>query len=332
MKLGQDRSNSEQGKRLKPGKKLPGILIPFVSTGLLALALWILYHEVESFHVHEIARYFNEVSLGRLALAVMASMVSYLALTGYDNLALKHIGHPLGYGRTTFASYVGYAFSNTIGFSYISGGFIRYRFYSEWGLSATEIAKVVVFTILSSFTGFFTVAGICFLARPERIPSSVHLPHYLIRPIGIFFVLLITAYAVMVFALKMPLKLGKHRLHLPSGTLFPVQLLVAVTDWVSAAMTLYFLLPPVVTLPLPSFISIFMTAQFVGIASFVPGGLGVFEVIVLLLLPAGTTHPQIIGSLVSFRVIYYLAHLAIGASMLGIHELLQFVKKHGRAN
>jgi uncharacterized membrane protein YbhN (UPF0104 family) len=160
----------------------------------------------------------------------------------------------------------------------------------------------------------------------------VHLPHYLIRPIGIFFVLLITAYAVMVFALKMPLKLGKHRLHLPSGTLFPVQLLVAVTDWVSAAMTLYFLLPPVVTLPLPSFISIFMTAQFVGIASFVPGGLGVFEVIVLLLLPAGTTHPQIIGSLVSFRVIYYLAHLAIGASMLGIHELLQFVKKHGRAN
>jgi phosphatidylglycerol lysyltransferase len=76
-----------------------------------------------------------------------------LALTGYDNLALKHIRHPLGYGRTAFASYIGYAFSNTIGFSYISGGFIRYRFYSAWGLSAAEIARVVVFTIFSSFTG-----------------------------------------------------------------------------------------------------------------------------------------------------------------------------------
>ena len=332
MKSGQNQSNPKQEKRSTQGNKLPGIMIPIVSTGLFALALWILYHEVKSYHIHEIVRYFHEVSLGRLFLAAMASMISYLALTGYDNLALKHIGHPLGFGRTTFASYVGYAFSNTVGFSYISGGFIRYRFYSKWGLSAAEIAKVVVFTILSSFTGFFTVAGICFLARPEEVPSSVNLPHHLIRPIGIVLILLVATYAVMVFTVKKPLKLGKHRLRLPSGTLFPVQLLVAVIDWVFASMTLYFLLPPIVTIPLPSFISIFMTAQLIGIASFVPGGLGVFEVIVLLLLPAGTTHPQIIGSLVSFRIIYYLGHLAVGASLLGIHELLQLVKKHERGN
>jgi uncharacterized membrane protein YbhN (UPF0104 family) len=153
MKSIQNQSNSEQEKRSYLGKKLPGIVIPIVSTGLFLIAVWILYHEVKSFHIYEIARYFHEISLGRLSLAVMASIVSYLALTGYDNLALKHIRHTLGYGRTAFASYIGYAFSNTIGFSYISGGFIRYRFYSAWGLSAAEIARVVVFTIFSSFTG-----------------------------------------------------------------------------------------------------------------------------------------------------------------------------------
>ena len=327
MKSIQNQSNSEQEKRSYLGKKLPGIVIPIVSTGLFLIAVWILYHEVKSFHIYEIARYFHEISLGRLSLAVMASIVSYLALTGYDNLALKHIRHTLGYGRTAFASYIGYAFSNTIGFSYISGGFIRYRFYSAWGLSAAEIAKVVVFTIFSSFTGFFTVAGVCFLVKPETLPSSVHLSSYVVRPVGIFFILLVATYAVMVVVTKKPLKLGRHRLRLPSGTLFPVQLLVAVIDWVFASMTLYFLLPPVITIPLPSFISIFMTAQFVGLVSFVPGGLGVFEVIMLLLLPAGATHPQIIGSLVTFRIIYYLAHLAIGASMLGVHELLQLGKK-----
>jgi uncharacterized membrane protein YbhN (UPF0104 family) len=327
MKSVRNQSNSEQEKRSYLRKKLPGIVIPIVSTGLFLIAVWILYHEVKSFQIYEIARYFHEISLGRLSLAVMASIVSYLALTGYDNLALKHISHTLGYGRTAFASYIGYAFSNTIGFSYISGGFIRYRFYSAWGLSAAEIAKVVVFTIFSSFTGFFTVAGVCFLVKPETLPSSVHLSSYVVRPVGIFFILLVATYAVMVVVTKKPLKLGRHRLRLPSRTLFPVQLLVAVIDWVFASMTLYFLLPPVITIPLPSFISIFMTAQFVGLVSFVPGGLGVFEVIMLLLLPAGATHPQIIGSLVTFRIIYYLAHLAIGASMLGVHELLQLGKK-----
>jgi uncharacterized membrane protein YbhN (UPF0104 family) len=69
------------------------------------------------------------------------------------------------------------------------------------------------------------------------------------------------------------------------------------------------------------------TPDDVGLVSFVPGGLGVFEVVMLLLLPTELTHPQIIGSLVSFRVIYYLIHLAIVAAILGTHELLQLGKR-----
>ena len=114
---------------------------------------------------------------------------------------------------------------------------------------------------------------------------------------------------------------------LPSKTLFPLQVLVAALDWIFAAMTLYFLLPPIIKISFSGFISIFMTAQFVGLVSFVPGGLGVFEVVMLLLLPTELTHPQIIGALVSFRVIYYLIHLAIGAAILGTHELLQLGKR-----
>jgi uncharacterized membrane protein YbhN (UPF0104 family) len=314
-------------RRRNRRKRVRGIVIPVVSSGLFLLALWILYHEVKNIQVHEMARYFREFSLGRLTLALAASAVSYFALTGYDNLALRHIGHPLGYGRTTFVSYIGYAFSNTIGFSYLSGGFIRYRFYSAWGLSAAEIAKVVAFTIISSFTGFSIVAGICFLVKPESMPSASHLPSHLLSAVGFFFTFLVAAYTAMVFLTGKPLKLGKHFLRLPARTIFPKQILLGVLDWSFAALTLYFLLPPTITIPLLGFISIFMTAQFVGIASFIPGGLGVFEVIVLLLLPSGAVHPQILGSLVMFRVIYYLTHLAIGASMLGVYELLQLGKK-----
>ena len=124
-----------------------------------------------------------------------------------------------------------------------------------------------------------------------------------------------------------PLKLMKHSFRLPARKVFLQQISLAVPDWIFASMTLYVLLPSVIKMPLLSFISIFMTAQFVGVISFVPGGLGVFEATMLLLLPEGASHPQLIGSLVMFRVIYYLAHLGIGASMLGMYELLQLRKK-----
>jgi phosphatidylglycerol lysyltransferase len=57
-----------------------------------------------------------------------------------------------------------------------------------------------------------------------------------------------------------------------------------------------------------------------GAASNVPGGIGVFEFVLLLLLP-GVPEDRLLGALVAYRAIYYFAPFAVALVLLGVHEL-----------
>jgi phosphatidylglycerol lysyltransferase len=298
------------------------ILVPLISSALFALALWFLYRELENYHYHDIIRYFQELPPYRLALAALSCVMSYLMLTGYDALGLRYSQHPLKYGKIAFTSFTGYAFSNSIGYAFLSGGFIRYRLYSAWGLSAVEIAKVVVFCSLTAFTGFITVAGIAFTVEAETIPASLHIPIGSVRPIGIACLALLVGYLLVTRLIKRPLKIRGYQFQLPSIKLALAQILVSSMDSLFAASALFLLLPIHAGISLPGFVGIFMLAQLAGTASQVPGGLGVFEMVMVLLLPSTVTHAQIIGSLISFRIIYYILPLIIAGLLFGFYEII----------
>jgi phosphatidylglycerol lysyltransferase len=303
-------------------RKILRILIPLISSSLFALALWFLYRELKNYHYHDIIRYFQELPAYRLALAILSCIMSYLMLTGYDTLGLRYAQHSLKYGKTAFTSFTGYAFSNSIGYAFLSGGFIRYRLYSAWGLSAVEIAKVIVFCSLTAFTGFITVAGIAFTVEAETIPSSLHIPIGSVRPIGIACLALLAGYLLVIRLLKKPLKIRGYLFQLPSVNLALAQIVVSSMDSLFAGSALFLLLPVHTGISLPGFIGIFMLAQLAGTASQVPGGLGVFEMVMVLLLPSTVTHAQIIGSLISFRIIYYILPLIIAGLLFGFYEII----------
>jgi len=67
----------------------------------------------------------------------------------------------LAYKKLAFASFIGYVFSNNT--TILGGSAARYRVYSAMGLSAQEVARLVVFCGLTFWLGFFTVAGVVFL-------------------------------------------------------------------------------------------------------------------------------------------------------------------------
>ena len=98
---------------------------------LFSVALWVLHHQLKTYSVNDILRYLEELHGNRLFSALAFTFLSYLVMTGYDALALRYIHHPLSYSKTALASFIGYAFSNNIGFSMIAGASVRYRLYSE---------------------------------------------------------------------------------------------------------------------------------------------------------------------------------------------------------
>ena len=299
----------------------------FMGLILFSVALWVLHQELKTYRFHDIVKYLNNLPAHQLLTALVLTFLSYLVMTGYDILAIKYIHHPLEYTKIALASFIGYAFSNNIGLSMIAGASVRYRLYSGWGLSAFDITRVVAFCTLTLWLGFFTLGGLVFLLEPVVISKIIHLPLGSARLPGIFLLLVVAAYFAGSVFRKEPIKIGEWEFSLPSVRLSFAQTAIAVLDWALAASVLFALMPPASSLSYPEFIAVFMTAQLAGLISQVPGGLGVFETIVIVLLSHHLPASEILGALIAYRGIYYLFPLGFAAVLLGTEEFLRKKEK-----
>ncbi len=298
-------------------RKIIRVLPPVVGMVLFGGALWVLHHELALYHLADVRRYLHAVPLNAMVSAVSLTLVSYLVMSGYDILALRSIHHPLPYRKVTLASFIGYAFSNNMGLSMLAGASVRYTLYSAWGLSPSEIGKVVVFCTLTLWLGFCSLCGGLFVAEAGAIPTGLHLASYSFRLLGLGFLLIVTGYILLCVRHRKPLALSGRKIHLPTPRFVVPQIVLAVLDWTIAGGVLYVLLPTGSALSYAAFLVIFLLAQLAGLASQVPGGIGVFESAVLLLLKPFSPAPAILGSLVIYRLTYYLLPLLLAAVLLG---------------
>jgi phosphatidylglycerol lysyltransferase len=294
-----------------------------LSVALFLIAAWALRHELQSYRFRDIIAGLRSLSRGSVALAVLCTALNYLVLTGYDALALRYVQRTLSYGKVALASFIGYAFSNNVGVSLLAGSAVRFRLYSLWGLSTLEIAKVVAFYSVTFWVGLLGVGGAAFVLKPMPLPAGFHLPCATTLPLGLLLLALLGGYLAASGTLRRPLTIRQAEIQLPSLGTACTQTLLSVLDWVLAAAVLYVLLPAGAGLTFPGFLGVFLLGQFAGVASHVPGGLGVFEGILLALLPGQVPAGSLFAALIAYRVIYYVLPLVCAALLLGGHEALQ---------
>jgi phosphatidylglycerol lysyltransferase len=241
---------------------------------------------------------------------------------------MRYIQRPLAYARIALTSFLSYAFSHNIGLSVISGASVRYRLYSSWGFSAVEITNIVAFTSMAFLLGLLTLGGLIFLVTPLAIPPSLYLPFSSTRLLGMILLAVVLGYlAFSGTSKKRVFKIRGWEFPVPSLRLSLAQIAVSSLDWALAGSVLYALLPSTATLSFPHFLSIYLLAQIAGMVSQIPGGLGVFETVVILLLSPILPAPSVLVSLLAFRGIYYLLPLGVAMVLLGTYELFQ--KKEG---
>src|SRR5262245_29530423 len=302
-------------------RNLAASIPPAIGVVLFGISLWVLYREIERTHYHEIAREVAAIPAPRLLLAPACTIAGYLLLTGYDALALRHIGKSVPYRRTSLASFIAYALSNNVGFAMLSGAAVRYRLYSAWGLAGWEIVSVIAFCSLTFWVGFLAVGGAVFLLEPLAIPAGARLPIHSLHPLGAVLLLLLGAYLAVCALRRRPVKVRSAELAVPAPRLALLQLILSSLDWLIAGSVLYVLLPGGAAVSFPQLLGVFLLAQICGLASQVPGGLGVFETVVLLMLAGSAPAPAILGALLAYRAIYYLLPLAAAAGFLAAHEI-----------
>jgi len=296
---------------------------PFLGLLLFALAALVLFRQLKTYRLHDILTWVHAMPSHQIWKAVLLTACSYLVMTGYDIMALRYIRHPLALAKTALASFIGYAFSNNVGFSMIAGASVRYRLYSAWGLSAVEITQVVLFCTTSLWLGFFVLSGAVFMTEPLSLPQGLHWPVDTVRPLGVILLAAAAFYFSATLIGKKVLAFKEWRFSLPSWRLAGAQLMIASADWLLAGAVLYALWPPNIPLAFGRFLEIYLLAQLAGLISQVPGGLGVFESVFLVLIPDAAAAPQVLGALIAYRGIYYLLPLMMATLALGIEELLR---------
>ncbi|MBU0641336.1 MAG: DUF2156 domain-containing protein [Planctomycetes bacterium] len=290
---------------------------------MFSLALTALHHLLREHHLRDILASARAIPGARLGWAALLTLLGYVALTGYDALAFVYIRRPLAYPKIALTSFVSYAFSMNLGFAPVTGSAVRYRLYSGWGLGAVDVAKVAAFCGLTIWLGLLTLGGVVFLLEPSALPAALRLPFLSTHVFGGVFLAIVAAYLAVVTRMRRPLRFRGWEIAAPPTGLSLTGILVSSADWALAAAVLYTLLPTTLHLSYPAFLSIFLLAQVVALASHVAGGLGVFESAILLLLHDQTDTPALVGALLVFRVVYYLAPFGLAVLLLGSSEILR---------
>ena len=213
---------------------------PFLSLGMLCLALWALHKLAREVSYHQVARFVHGLPDWRIALAVVLTALSYVAMTLYDWFGVASLGKRLPRAQVSFISFLSYAFSNTLGMALLVSGSIRYRFYIQAGLSTAEVAKVVLYCTLSFWLGLFTLTGVTLLIVP--VPAT--LPFAELRlPIGALLTLLPVAWMAGSLWLRKPVRVWRWPVSMPTPQNALRQIIVGTVDWGLAASVLYLLMP-----------------------------------------------------------------------------------------
>lgn len=296
--------------------RLLAVLLPVL---VFALALVALHRLGGEFHLRDVLAEFAAIEPWRVAAAVVLAAASYLALTGYERLALGYVGATMPWRRYAVTSFVANAIGYNVGVAAVSGGAIRYRLYAPLGLGAADIGKVVAFSTLTFVLGVAALAGASFLAHAGEAASLLHAPAGLSRTIGVILLGSVLAYVAACRLRRAPVALGGWSLRLPPARTAVTQVLVASADLLVACGCLYVLLPASVEVPFTVFAGLYMVALAASMASAVPGGLGVLESILVLLLP-DVPAPQVLGALLAYRLVYYVLPFSLALLLLSVHE------------
>jgi phosphatidylglycerol lysyltransferase len=287
---------------------------------LFGLALYFLHLLLGKYHWHDILRHVQEISSAKLLRAAFFTFAGYGSLTLYDALAVRFAGARVPYPRVALISFMSYAIGHNVGLNTLSGGAVRYRAYSAFGLGTKQIATIIAFGTLTFFLGAGVLLGLSLLSNAGMSGSILHVHAWLARLAGGLALAAVAAYLWLVCTRHAPLKFRSVEIPVPRPRVAFAQIAVACADLLCAASVLYVLLPSQASIGFAAFAGVYLIALAAGVISNVPGGIGVFEFILLLLLPA-IPKDRLLGALVAFRAIYYFGPFAVALILLGVHEL-----------
>lgn len=304
-------------------KKYMRYIGPVLICAIFILAVYLLYNKLKTYSIAQIRESIQQISNYRIAFSLFLMVINYMILVGYDWLALKAIHKTVPLPRVGLVSFIGQAVSYNFG-ALLGGTSVRYRFYSAWGFSLEEIVRLVLMLAVTFWVGALGLCGVIFLCWPPHIPDELlqNMPIKDVRILGAILTSIAVGYLVLCFRVRKPIHIFNKEFVFPCPRIAIAQCVVAGVDIVAAAACMYVLLPGDIELKFMEFLPSYLMAQVAVVITHIPGGVGVFELVILEL--AHTSHEQaVFAAVLLFRLIYYIIPLLAAAVLLAVYETRQ---------
>src|SRR5438105_2066302 len=310
----------KRGFKEKIGWKRLGIAASLL---IIALAIATLVHKLKGVDGAVILVALSEIAPYRIALAALCVVGAFCTLTFYDFFALRTIGKKqIPYRIAALSSFTSYTIGHNIGATVFTGGAIRFRIYSDYGLTAIDVAKICFLSGLTFWLGNTFVLGIGMAWHPWAASALDQLPSAINRLIALTGLAAIGAYLAWLTLGENRRELGQNgwKVVLPSARLTLLQVLIGVVDLGFCALAMYLLMPMEPYIDFVSLAVVFILATLLGFASHAPGSIGVFDAAMLVALPQ-FGREELLATLVVFRILYFLIPFGISIWIMGTGEI-----------
>jgi len=293
-----------------------------ISVTVIGIACYVLYHMLRDIDTFEVIEAIKSTEPRSIALAALFVAAGYFTLTFYDLFAVRTIGRSdIPYRINALAAFTSYSIGHNVGASVFTGGAVRYRIYSAWGLNAIDVAKICFIAGLTFWLGNAAVLGLGIAYHPEAASSVDQLPSWLNRLIAIAIIICLVSYVIWVWMRPRNVGRGPWTVVLPGGPLTLLQIGIGIVDLGFCALAMYTLVPDEPNLGFIVVAVIFVSATLLGFASHSPGGLGVFDAAMLVGLWQMDREDLLAGMLL-FRLLYYIAPFVLSVILLTFREVI----------
>jgi len=301
-----------------------GMVVTLLLFGIALIACRHLLSELDLYALHDSIL---DVPKPALLGALAATVVGFVILLGYEWSASRYAGVNLPPRTLALGGFTAFAIGNAIGLSLLSGGSVRYRLYARHGVGAGDVAHMTLFASLSLGCALPPLAALATLSNLPAASAALRLSEGLLASIAGAVLLLCAILAIGIYRRRLPeqplpdnllVKAGRRTLRLPGRRLTLLQLLITALDVAAAATVLYLLLPEAP--PFGAFLLVYLLALAAGVLSHVPGGVGVFEAILLAAFADKLGAAPLAAALLLYRLIYVILPMLVACVLLLINE------------
>lgn len=299
--------------------------------GLLASFLagvaWLMVQQARHIAWAEVLASVRAYSWGTLLACGALAATSLTLYSCYDLLGRRYTGHRLTTQRVMVVGFISYVFNLNLG-ALIGGVAFRLRLYTRLGLNTGQITRIYSLSLVTNWLGYFLLAGSLFALHPLHLPSSwaIHMVGLQLWGAALFAAGL--AYLLLcALSKRRSLAWRGHAFVLPSGRMAVLQAAMGTANWLLLGTLVRVLMPA--GLDFASVMQVTLLAAVAGVLTHVPAGLGVLEAVFVALLAHRAPTHQLLAALLAYRLIYYLAPLAVA---LLLELLTEFLMKNRAAS